>query len=107
MMSAIPIILDGDPGHDDAIAWMLARASRQLEILACTSVSGNQSIEKTSFNARRVMTLLRSMLHSPWAGKDRCTANRSTPAISTGKLVWTGRLCQNQPYQSSLAARWN
>ncbi len=58
MTSKIPIILDGDPGHDDAIAWMLAKASDQLEILACTSVSGNQSIEKTSINARRVMTLL-------------------------------------------------
>lgn len=58
MTSKIPIILDGDPGHDDAIAWMLAKASSKLEILACTSVSGNQSIEKTSYNARRVMTLL-------------------------------------------------
>jgi len=58
MTSKIPIILDGDPGHDDAIAWMLAKASDKLEILACTSVSGNQSIEKTSYNARRVMTLL-------------------------------------------------
>ena len=58
MTSKIPIILDGDPGHDDAIAWMLAKASDKLEILACTSVSGNQSIEKTSINARRVMTLL-------------------------------------------------
>ncbi len=58
MTSKIPIILDGDPGHDDAIAWMLAKASDKLEILACTSVSGNQSIEKTSLNARRVMTLL-------------------------------------------------
>ena len=58
MTSKIPIILDGDPGHDDAIAWMLAKASSMLEILACTSVSGNQSIEKTSYNARRVMTLL-------------------------------------------------
>jgi len=58
MTSKIPIILDGDPGHDDAIAWMLAKASDKLEILACTSVSGNQSIEKTSVNARRVMTLL-------------------------------------------------
>ena len=58
MTSKIPIILDGDPGHDDAIAWMLAKASDKLEILACTSVSGNQSIEKTSLNARKVMTLL-------------------------------------------------
>ena len=58
MTSKIPIILDGDPGHDDAIAWMLAKASSKLEILACTSVSGNQSIEKTSYNAQRVMTLL-------------------------------------------------
>ena len=58
MTAKTPIILDGDPGHDDAIAWMLAKASDQLEILACTSVSGNQSIEKTSYNARRVMTLL-------------------------------------------------
>ncbi len=58
MIDKMPIILDGDPGHDDAIAWMLAKASSQLEILACTSVSGNQSIEKTSYNARRVMALL-------------------------------------------------
>jgi len=58
MVHRIPVILDGDPGHDDAIAWMLAKASDQIEILACTSVSGNQSIEKTSYNARQVMTLL-------------------------------------------------
>ena len=50
----IPIILDGDPGHDDAIAWVLARASRKLEILAVTSCCGNQTIEKTTYNALRV-----------------------------------------------------
>ena len=53
-----PIILDGDPGHDDAIAWMLAKSSPLLEIRAVTSVSGNQTIEKTTYNARRVCTLL-------------------------------------------------
>lgn len=42
----IPVILDGDPGHDDAIAWVLARASRDLGILAVTSCCGNQTIEK-------------------------------------------------------------
>ena len=59
----IPVILDGDPGHDDAIAWDLARASRELGILAVTSCCGNQTIEKTTYNALRVCTLIG--LHAP------------------------------------------
>ncbi len=57
-MNRRPIILDGDPGHDDAIAWMLANASPELEILAVTTVCGNQTVEKVSYNARRICTLL-------------------------------------------------
>lgn len=57
-MKKIPVILDGDPGHDDAIAWVLANASPILDIRACTSVCGNQTIEKTTYNAQRVMTLI-------------------------------------------------
>lgn len=53
-----PVILDGDPGHDDAMAWMMAQAAPELDIRAVTSVSGNQTIEKTTYNARRIMTLL-------------------------------------------------
>ncbi len=52
------VILDGDPGHDDAIAWMLAKASKELEIVAVTTVCGNQTVEKVSYNARRICTLL-------------------------------------------------
>lgn len=52
------IILDGDPGHDDAIAWMLAKASDALEIAAVTTVCGNQTVEKVSYNAQRICTLL-------------------------------------------------
>ena len=58
MSEKIPVILDGDPGHDDAIAWMLAGSSPLLDIRAITSVSGNQTIEKTTYNALRVATLL-------------------------------------------------
>ncbi|MGI5977515.1 MAG: nucleoside hydrolase [Candidatus Limivicinus sp.] len=54
----IPVILDGDPGHDDAIAWMLAKASGRMDIRAVTACAGNQTIEKTSYNAMRVCTLL-------------------------------------------------
>ena len=58
MEKRIPVILDGDPGHDDAIAWVLAKASPQLDILAVTSVCGNQTIAKTTYNTLRIMTLI-------------------------------------------------
>ena len=45
-----PVILDGDPGHDDAVAWMLAKASPALEIRAVTAVAGNHTVEKMAKN---------------------------------------------------------
>lgn len=45
------IILDCDPGHDDAIAMMLALASSELEVLGVTVVYGNVSLERTLRNA--------------------------------------------------------
>ncbi len=57
-MKRIPVILDGDPGHDDAIAWVLANASPLLDIKAVTSVCGNQTMEKTTYNTLRICTLL-------------------------------------------------
>ena len=65
MSKKIPVILDGDPGHDDAIAWVLAAASPMLDIKAVTSVCGNQTIQKTTYNAGRIMTLVG--LHVPLA----------------------------------------
>jgi inosine-uridine nucleoside N-ribohydrolase len=50
-----PILLDCDPGHDDAIALLLALASPELELLGVTTVAGNQTLEKTTANALRVL----------------------------------------------------
>jgi inosine-uridine nucleoside N-ribohydrolase len=52
---ATPILLDCDPGHDDAIALLLALASPELELLGVTTVAGNQTLEKTTANALRVL----------------------------------------------------
>jgi pyrimidine-specific ribonucleoside hydrolase len=57
-MKKIPVILDGDPGHDDAIAWVLANSRQELDILAVTTVGGNQTLAKTTYNAGRVMSLI-------------------------------------------------
>ena len=52
-----PIVLDCDPGHDDALAVLLAAAAPSLELVAITTVAGNQSLDKTTLNARRICTV--------------------------------------------------
>ena len=49
------IILDCDPGHDDAIALLLALASPEVNLLGVTTVAGNQTLDKTTANAIRVL----------------------------------------------------
>lgn len=56
MNKKIPIIIDCDPGHDDAMAILWALASPQLELRAVTTVAGNQTIEKVTNNAIKVLT---------------------------------------------------
>jgi inosine-uridine nucleoside N-ribohydrolase len=55
---ATPIILDCDPGHDDAIALLLALASPELDLLGVTTTYGNQTLAKTTANALRVLELV-------------------------------------------------
>jgi inosine-uridine nucleoside N-ribohydrolase len=54
-VSATKILLDCDPGHDDAIALMLALASPEVELLGVTTVAGNQTLDKTTANAIRLL----------------------------------------------------
>ncbi|MFD8194652.1 nucleoside hydrolase [Streptomyces wuyuanensis] len=50
----VPIILDCDPGHDDAVAILLAAGDPAIDLLAITTVAGNQVLGKTTLNARRI-----------------------------------------------------
>jgi inosine-uridine nucleoside N-ribohydrolase len=52
---SLPVLLDCDPGHDDAVALLLGLASPELELLGVTTVAGNQILEKTTANALRVL----------------------------------------------------
>lgn len=51
------IILDCDPGHDDAMAILLAARHPAIELLAITTVAGNQAVDKTAHNALKVCSL--------------------------------------------------
>jgi purine nucleosidase len=52
------IILDCDPGHDDAVAMLLAHGSPEIELVAVTTVAGNQTLEKVTRNALSVATVI-------------------------------------------------
>jgi inosine-uridine nucleoside N-ribohydrolase len=53
----IPVLVDCDPGQDDALALLLALASPELEVLGVTTVAGNQTLPKVTANAIRVLEL--------------------------------------------------
>jgi len=66
-----PIILDCDPGLDDAIAILMAVASPEVELLAITCVAGNVSMDNIQDNARRLLTLAGATNVPVAAGLDR------------------------------------
>ena len=53
------IILDCDPGHDDAVAIILAGQKKYFNLLGITTESGNQTIEKTTKNALNLVNFLK------------------------------------------------
>jgi inosine-uridine nucleoside N-ribohydrolase len=48
---SVPIVIDCDPGHDDAMAILLALASPEVDLVGVTTVAGNQTLDKTTRNA--------------------------------------------------------
>jgi purine nucleosidase len=70
-VSATKILLDCDPGHDDAIALLLALASPELELLGVTTVAGNQTLDKTTANAIRLLEFVERTEIPIAAGADR------------------------------------
>ena len=61
-MSKLPVIIDCDPGHDDAIALIIAMGSAQLDVKAVTTCAGNQTPDKTLNNALRVLSFIETPL---------------------------------------------
>ncbi|HOV65548.1 MAG TPA: nucleoside hydrolase, partial [Bacillota bacterium] len=54
----IPVIIDCDPGHDDAVALALAFGSGKLDVKGVTTVAGNSTIENTYNNALRFLSFI-------------------------------------------------
>ena len=58
MTARIPVLLDCDPGHDDALAITLALARPELDVLGITTVAGNVGLRETTRNTLRLLALL-------------------------------------------------
>ncbi|WP_376872542.1 nucleoside hydrolase [Albirhodobacter sp. R86504] len=65
------IIIDTDPGQDDAVAILLALASPELDVLAVTAVAGNVPLVLTHTNARKICELAGRRDVPVYAGCDR------------------------------------
>ena len=65
------IILDCDPGHDDAVAIMLAAASNNIEILGITCVAVNATLDNTKLNSLKVCSLIGRTDINIYSGADK------------------------------------
>jgi len=110
------ILLDCDPGHDDAIALLLALASPELELLGVTTVAGNQTLEKTTANAIRVLELAgrgdvpvaagsRRWLRSKWLTAAASTCTSSCPFAASGSGTSSSRSTSGPPPSRITIAR--
>ena len=57
-MKKIPVIMDCDPGHDDAIALVMAHRSEAIDLLGVTTVCGNATLERTTVNTLRILEFI-------------------------------------------------
>ena len=65
------LIIDTDPGQDDAVAILLALASPEINLLGITTVAGNVPLALTQVNARKICDLAGRTDMQVFAGLDR------------------------------------
>jgi len=93
----IPVIIDTDPGHDDALAIMLAIKSGIFEIKAITTVAGNSTIENTTRNARFILKLLNREDIPVFSGAEKPLNRELIRAVVHGESGLEGIDPTNEP----------
>ena len=99
-MSRTRVLIDCDPGVDDAIALLLALASPELDVLAVTTVAGNVPWERTFDNGRRVVAL---------AGRPEVPVHRGCTGPLLGPVLrgkYSGDRCRRCAPTGRCRRRW-
>ncbi len=103
MSDSMPLIIDCDPGVDDAIALLLTLASPELDLLGIVTVAGNVPLAVTSANARRICELAQRRDLAVFAGCPRplmrwpSTDQRSSPVTAVAVHGESGLIGVNLP----------
>jgi len=107
-MTRRPIIIDTDPGLDDAIAILLAFASPELDVLGLTAVAGNVGLQRTADNARRLCELAGRREAKVFAGCGRPLLRRQITAVVHGETGLGGADLPppTMPLQEQHAVDW-
>lgn len=78
------LIIDTDPGHDDALALLLAFRSQAFDVKAVTTVAGNSTIEHVTRNARYIMSLLGDTTTPNYSGAGKPLSRELIQAVVHG-----------------------
>lgn len=87
-MKQIPLIIDTDPGIDDAVAIALAVFNPRFDVRLITTVAGNVSIEATTTNALKLMAYYGKDVPVARGAAEPLIRQLDDEAISTVKPVW-------------------
>ncbi len=91
------VIIDTDPGHDDALAIMLAVKSNRFKIHAITTVAGNSTIENTTRNVRFILKLLDKEDIPVYSGSEKPLKRDLVKAVVHGDSGLEGLDPKNEP----------
>ena len=105
-MDVTPLIIDTDPGVDDAFAIVLAAASPEVDLRAVTTVFGNVGIEQTTSNALRLLALCDREDVAVARGAVRCSGCR-VAAHDAKNSVRASRATASSPRTSAITAAFD
>ncbi|MBP9719426.1 MAG: nucleoside hydrolase [Candidatus Levybacteria bacterium] len=91
------VIIDTDPGIDDAMAIMLALKSKKFDILAFTTVCGNTTIKNTTRNAQYILRELGVINIPVYSGASKPLKRKLIPAFVHGQSGLVGITPNNKP----------
>lgn len=98
------VVIDTDPGIDDAMAIMLAVKSEKLDVLALTTVCGNTTIQNTTRNAQYLLRELDITTIPVYSGAKKPLKRKLRPAFIHGESGLVGVNPDNKPILTGNAA---